>query len=102
MKESKCPFHGSTTQPNLGKQNKDWWPNNLNIDILRQHDLKSNPLNEINYREKVKKLNFKSVVNDIKLILKDSKDWWPADYGHYGPFFIRMTWHVAGLSLIHI
>ncbi len=96
MKESKCPFHGSTTQPNLGTQNKDWWPNNLNIDILRQHDLKSNPLNEINYREKVKKLNIKSVVNDIKLILKDSKDWWPADYGHYGPFFIRMTWHVAG------
>ena len=96
MKESKCPFHGSTTQPNLGTQNKDWWPNNLNIDILRQHDIKSNPLNELNYREKVKKLSIKSVVNDIKLILKDSKDWWPADYGHYGPFFIRMTWHVAG------
>lgn len=93
---SKCPFHGATTQPNLGTQNKDWWPNNLNIDILRQHDSKSNPVSEIDYRERVKSLDLEAVKNDIKVVLKDSKDWWPADYGHYGPFFIRMTWHVAG------
>ena len=106
---SKCPFHGATTQPNLGTQNKDWWPNSLNVDILRQHDTKSNPLSDLDYKERVKSLDIESVKNDIKKVLTDSKDWWPADYGHYGPFFIRMTWHVAGtyrtgdgLSLIHI
>lgn len=93
---SKCPFHGATTQPNLGTQNKDWWPNNLNIDILRQHDSKSNPISEIDYKDRVKSLDLEAVKNDIKVVLKDSKEWWPADYGHYGPFFIRMTWHVAG------
>ncbi|MCH1385194.1 MAG: catalase/peroxidase HPI [Flavobacteriaceae bacterium] len=93
---SKCPFHGATTQPNLGTQNKDWWPNNLNIDILRQHDSKSNPVSEIDYKDRVKSLDLEAVKNDIKVVLKNSKDWWPADYGHYGPFFIRMTWHVAG------
>jgi len=96
MNDNKCPFHGSTTKPNLGTQNKDWWPNNLNLDILRQHDSKSNPLCEINYRELVKKLDLKSVKKDLKELMTDSKDWWPADYGHYGPFFIRMTWHAAG------
>ena len=93
---SKCPFHGATTQPNRGTQNKDWWPNNLNVDILRQHDVKSNPLSDLDYKERVKSLDIEAVKNDIKVVLTDSKDWWPADYGHYGPFFIRMTWHVAG------
>ncbi|MDA9670009.1 catalase/peroxidase HPI [Flavobacteriaceae bacterium] len=96
MSESKCPFHGSTTTPNLGTQNKDWWPNHLNLDILRQHSNRSNPISEINYKDDVKQLDLKAVKNDIKIMLKDSKDWWPADYGHYGPFFIRMTWHAAG------
>ncbi len=96
MSESKCPFHGATTQPNLGTQNKDWWPNHLNLDILRQHDAKSNPIHEINYRENVKNLDLEAVKEDIVQVMRDSKDWWPADYGHYGPFFIRMTWHVAG------
>ena len=96
MNESKCPFHGSTTQPNLGQQNKDWWPNALNLDILRQHDSKSNPISEINYRELVKTLDFDAVKADVKVLMRDSQDWWPADYGHYGPFFIRLTWHAAG------
>lgn len=96
MSESKCPFHGATTQPNLGTQNKDWWPNHLNLDILRQHDTKSNPIQEVKYRENVKSLDIDAVKEDIVAVMRDSKDWWPADYGHYGPFFIRMTWHVAG------
>jgi catalase-peroxidase len=93
---SKCPFHGATTQPNRGTQNKDWWPNSLNVDILRQHDTKSNPLSDLDYKERVKSLDIEALKNDIKVVLTDSRDWWPADYGHYGPFFIRMTWHVAG------
>ena len=96
MNESKCPFHGSTTTPNLGTKNKDWWPNHLNLDILRQHSDRSNPLPEVDYKEEVKQLDIEAVKNDLKILLKDSKDWWPADYGHYGPFFIRMTWHAAG------
>ena len=96
MSESKCPFHGATTQPNLGTQNKDWWPNHLNLDILRQHDTKSNPIQEVDYRQNVKSLDIDAVKEDIVTVMHDSKDWWPADYGHYGPFFIRMTWHVAG------
>ncbi len=96
MSESKCPFHGSTTTPNLGTQNKDWWPNQLNLEILRLHSDRSNPLPELNYKDEVKKLDLESVKEDIKVMLKDSKEWWPADYGHYGPFFIRMTWHAAG------
>ena len=79
-----------------GTANRDWWPNQLNLDILRQHDTKSNPIQEINYRENVKQLDLSIVKEDIAKVMRDSKDWWPADYGHYGPFFIRMTWHVAG------
>lgn len=90
-----CPFgHGSTTTQS--KTQHQWWPNALNLDILRQHDSKSNPLGDFNYREAVKKLDIKAVKADIKAVLRNSQDWWPADYGHYGPFFIRMTWHAAG------
>jgi catalase-peroxidase len=96
MTESKCPFHGSSTKMDLGTQNKDWWPNQLNLDILRQHDAKSSPLPELDYKEEVKNLDLNAVKADLKAVMKDSKDWWPADYGHYGPFFIRMTWHAAG------
>ena len=96
MSESKCPFHGAATQPNLGTQNKDWWPNHLNLDILRQHDTKSNPIQHIDYRQNVKSLDINAVKEDIVAVMNDSKDWWPADYGHYGPFFIRLTWHAAG------
>ena len=96
MNESKCPFHGSTTQHNLGTQNKDLWPNQLNVDILRQHDAGSNPMSEIDYKEEVTQLDVDAVKEDLKTMMKDSQDWWPADYGHYGPFFIRMTWHAAG------
>jgi len=94
--QGKCPFHGGTTTPNMGTQNKDWWPNALNLDILRQHDTKSNPLGDFDYREAVKTLDLDAVKADIKAVMKDSQDWWPADYGHYGPFFIRLTWHAAG------
>jgi len=93
---SQCPFHGSNTTPDTGTQNKDWWPNQLNLDILRQHDTKSHPDNDIDYKQAVKTLDLDAVKADVKAVMRDSKDWWPADYGHYGPFFIRMTWHQAG------
>ena len=95
---SKCPvMHGSVTTPVAGTKNADWWPNQLNIDILRQHDSKSNPLgSDFDYSEAVKSLDVSALKADLKKVMKDSQDWWPADYGHYGPFFIRMTWHAAG------
>ncbi|MHA2296691.1 MAG: catalase/peroxidase HPI [Candidatus Hodarchaeales archaeon] len=79
-----------------GSRNKDWWPEQLDLDILRQHDAKSNPLGDFNYREAVKTLDLNAVKADIRHVMTDSKDWWPADYGHYGPLFIRMSWHAAG------
>lgn len=95
-KQEKCPYHGATTTPNLGTQNKDWWPNALNLDILRQHDTRSNPLGDFNYHHAVKTLDLAAVKADIRAMMRDSQEWWPADYGHYGPLFIRMTWHAAG------
>ena len=71
MSESKCPFHGSITKPNVGTENNNWWPNQLNIDILRQHDSKSNPISEVNYRENVKNLDLDAVKSDLKTMLKD-------------------------------
>ena len=91
----KCPFgHGAATIQS--QVNHQWWPNALNLDILRQHDKKSNPLGDFNYRQAVKTLDVAAVKADIKEVMRNSQDWWPADYGHYGPFFIRMTWHAAG------
>ena len=95
----KCPVsHGSDEQHSLGATaNQQWWPNQLDLSILHQHDVKSNPMEgDFNYREEFKKLDYDALKKDLNDLMTDSQDWWPADYGHYGPFFIRMTWHAAG------
>lgn len=96
---SKCPFMGGPLKATAGSgtTNTDWWPNQLKLDILRQHSALSNPMGEdYNYAEAFKSLDLKAVKKDLHELMTDSKDWWPADYGHYGPFFIRMAWHAAG------
>lgn len=97
--ESKCPFTGSKLNQSAGggTSNRDWWPNQLRLNILRQHAAPSNPMGEsFNYAEEFKSLDLAAVKNDLFALMTDSQDWWPADYGHYGPFFIRMAWHSAG------
>ena len=97
--EGKCPvMHGAmTTNSSSGTSTRDWWPNQLNLNILHQHDKKSNPMDEdFDYREEFKKIDYEALKKDLNELMTDSQDWWPADYGHYGPFFIRMTWHAAG------
>ena len=97
--EGKCPvMHGAmTSNSSTGQSNKDWWPDALNLNILQQHDRKSNPLGEdFNYREEFQKLDYAALKKDLNDLMTDSQDWWPADYGHYGPFFVRLTWHAAG------
>ncbi len=97
--EAKCPFSGNAPQPIAGggTQNRTWWPNQLRVDLLSQHSSKSDPLGRaFNYREEFKKLDYEALKNDLRELMTQSQDWWPADFGHYGPLFIRMSWHAAG------
>ncbi len=97
--ESKCPVTGRTSRhvAGGGTSNRDWWPNQLNLNILHQHSPKSNPMGEdFNYAEEFKKLDLEALKKDLYALMTDSQDWWPADYGHYGGLFIRMAWHSAG------
>jgi catalase-peroxidase len=96
--EGKCPvMHGATSTNNTGTTNQDWWPNQLNLSILHQHDKKSSPMEEnFVYKDAFNTLDYAAMKKDLHALMTDSQDWWPADYGHYGPFFIRMTWHAAG------
>ncbi|MBN1525829.1 MAG: catalase/peroxidase HPI [Spirochaetales bacterium] len=98
-KESKCPVTGRTAQAVAGRgtSNKDWWPNQLNLRILHQHSRKGNPMAKgFCYADEFKKLDVKAIKKDLYNLMTDSKEWWPADYGHYGPLFVRMAWHSAG------
>jgi len=96
--ETKCPFTGAVKQAaGGGPQNQNWWPNQLKVNILRQHSTLSNPMGStFDYAKEFKSLDLAALKKDLHALMTDSQDWWPADFGHYGPFFIRMTWHSAG------
>ncbi len=102
--DSKCPFVGNVTKNTVAgsQDNANWWPEQLNLKILHQHSNLSDPMDEkFNYAEEFKSLDLQAVVKDLTALMTDSQDWWPADYGHYGPFFVRMTWHAAGTYRIY-
>ena len=93
LPEAKCPFNHGASAPT----NRDWWPNQVNVNILHQHSPKSDPMgNEFNYAQEFKTLDLNAVIKDLHALMTDSQEWWPADFGHYGPLFIRMAWHSAG------
>ncbi len=97
--ELKCPFHGGAIKQTAGSgtSNRDWWPNQLKLNILRQHSNLSNPMGKaFNYAQEFKSLDLAELKKDIFTLMTTSQDWWPADFGHYGPLFIRMAWHSAG------
>ena len=92
-----CPItHGANTNAGHANQSQAWWPETLNLDILHQHDTKTNPLQGLNYREQVKKLDVTGLKQDLTKLMTNSQPWWPADWGHYGGLMIRMAWHAAG------
>ena len=97
--ENRCPvMHGALTNAAAGgTTTRDWWPNQLNLNILHQHPAKADPMDpDFDYAEAFNALDYKALKQDLNDLMTDSQEWWPADYGHYGPFFIRMTWHAAG------
>jgi catalase-peroxidase len=95
--ETKCPVTNGTHQHTMARSNRDWWPNQLNLEILHQNSPLSNPMGQgYNYAEEFKKIDLNALKKDIEAVMTTSQDWWPADYGHYGPLFIRMAWHSAG------
>jgi len=93
----KCPFmHGETSGPK-GLNNREWWPNSLDLGVLRQHSTLSDPMDpEFDYAKEFESLDLEAIKKDLVDLMTDSQDWWPADYGHYGPLFVRMAWHSAG------
>ena len=95
--EKNCPVMKSKESAASGKSSHNWWPNNLNLGILHQHDNKTNPMGKkFNYCDELKKLDVETLKQDLKTLMTQSQDWWPADWGHYGGLMIRMAWHAAG------